>query len=200
MRKLSSVIMLLSFILIHISCEESPLESQKENIRTNEIGLMQLNVDHYLSVAYGPFPGLFHITQQGEQIEKNHWQIQYDPITNFDFEWGYRYRLLVNKEKFEPMMDGPAYEYKVVEVLSRERVDSNEQFKITLKQYYDDGGSENFVEGGLKNGYSFLRKDFDCGNFCDKLSGIENIDKTVIGTFQHREDEITLVGLKSIDI
>lgn len=55
-------------------------------------------------------------------------------IEGFDFEWGYRYQLVVKKEQIaQPMADASSVKYTLKKVISKERVDTNTLFQMRLE-------------------------------------------------------------------
>lgn len=56
------------------------------------------------------------------EVGKDEWTRFYDPIAGFEHEPGYGYRLRVERRRVEnPPADGSSFEYRLLEVLSRER-------------------------------------------------------------------------------
>lgn len=64
-------------------------------------------------------------------------------IENFEFEWGYRYTLKVESEELDSWLsDGTTHDYKLKEIISKERMDSTYEFTLLLdyhRYYYDEG-------------------------------------------------------------
>ncbi len=64
-------------------------------------------------------------------------------IENFEFEWGYRYTLKVESEELDSWLsDGTTHDYKLKEIISKERMDSTYEFSLLLdyhRYYYDEG-------------------------------------------------------------
>lgn len=166
--------------------------------------IVELQIAHYKTVASGPFRGLYFVTQSGKETASDDWSVQYSPIENFDYEWGYTYKILAekrdyNEENDELLMDAPAYRYILVEELSREKVNTDSTFEIILQRTYGDGGVETFVEKNSENEFALLGvKPIDCANFCDELTKERDTNTYLTGTFQHTDDgHIKLVDLKS---
>ena len=188
MKRINLVLFILSFLFL-MSCNSTDSDSAE---------LVELHVNHYLAVASGPFPGLFHLTQSGEKIGSDEWDIQYSPITNFDFEWGYRYKILAEKEKYyegdDILMDAPPYKYVLIEELSKTKVNADSDFEILLQRAYDDGGIEKYVQGNLETGFKLLgSKSFDCADLCDELSEKIGSGADVVGVFKHRSDGMIIL-------
>lgn len=56
-----------------------------------------------------------------------------DYIDGFNFEWGYHYKLKVNEVKLSlPPEDGSSIKYKLIRILSKEKVAADYQFRLGL--------------------------------------------------------------------
>lgn len=169
---------------------------------SNDAEVVELQINHYKTVASGPFPGLFFITQTDEKNGSEDWSVQYSGIANFEYEWGYTYKILATKEYFhyeEPVADAPSYRYVYLRELDRGKVSPSTRFDILLQRTYDDGTVERFWEGDQQNGLSILGiKSFICVDLCDELTVQRDVYTQLTGTFEHVEEgEIRLVGLKN---
>lgn len=189
-----------TLLILFSSCDSTESE-------TSEI--VELQVAHYKAVASGPFPGLYFVTQSSEETANKNWSIQYSTIENFDYEWGYTYKILAEKRYFneqnnEPLMDAPIYRYTLIEEISKEKVNPDSTFNLGLQRTYSDGEVETFVEKNAENEFTLLGiKPFDCSNFCNELTKEEARDTNTYlrGTFQHTENEnIELIDLKRLPI
>lgn len=62
--------------------------------------------------------------QKGESMDPTQWESFYSPISGFDFEAGYLYKLLVEERDLDPASvpaDASSMEYKLVEVLEKKK-------------------------------------------------------------------------------
>lgn len=185
--------LLLALLLLFLSCGENQIENSHGVL----LGFMQLNVNHYQYIGIGGGEGLFfeYYTQEGEEIGSRKWSFNNAPILNFDYEWGYRYELIVNKQKVDPpIIDYPKYEYELIKVVSKKKVERDETFRIHI---YPQTLTENKKEG-------FLLLDsvgIDCQKLCNELADIQRKNISATGTFQHQsEKKISLVSLEIIKI
>ncbi len=190
MRKLSFALVLISFFLFLISCQDTE----------NEI--LEMRVSHHQQTGYGFIgPRILYRVQVGDEIGGEEWNGTFT-IENFDYEWGYTYDILVAKKYYNydgPVADAPEFRYVFLKEFSKQRVEPGTQFDLFLKRTYDDGVAENLVEENKEKGFTILgTKSFDCADLCDELTK-EREDRTVLtGTFEFLDDgKIKLVALKS---
>lgn len=188
---------LVSALVILNSCGSTESE-------TSAIEIVELQIAHYKTVASGPFPGLYFVTQSSEETGSEDWSVQYSPIENFDYEWGYSYKILAEKRDFNeetdgPLMDAPAYRYIFLEEISKTKVQTDSTFEIILQRTYGDGGVETYIEEDSKKEFTLLGvKPIDCTNLCNELTKERDTNTYLTGTFQHTDDGgIKLVDLKS---
>lgn len=98
---------------------------------TNE---KEIYIDHYLDTATGMSDCL---TMRYKESLTNDWWYFYDGIDGFNFEQSYVYKLKVKTRNIpNPPADGSSIEYSLVEVLSKDKVDSSTEFDVKLKSYY----------------------------------------------------------------
>lgn len=161
-----------------------------------------IKINHFKTVAYGPFAGLFMNTQGGEDLGTDKWSIFYNSIENFEYEFGYVYTLSVVKTKIEaPPQDGSDLKYKLEELISKEKIAANTEFEITLRKAYTED-LELYVTGNRTDGFQILNQiHIDCGDLCEELEAIQNKDglTTVTGVFKHTDMENT-VELKALNV
>lgn len=68
------------------------------------------------------------------KINDGELQYYYDKIEGFDFEWGYAYRISVDKVAVSnPMTNASTFKYKLKKVLKKEKVAATETFELPLK-------------------------------------------------------------------
>ncbi len=198
MRNFFISLFLITSLLFLSSCEDNRVGSLETiNFRSDGTGLMEMYVDHYRWI--GGFEG-FHFkyfTQEGSEIGTKKWTRNYSPVENFDYEWGYRYHLIVKKKKYDPpIIDSPPFFYELIKVVSKTKVD-DVTFKIPI--YTTCSGCTPILTGSQSDGYSLLNsKKIDCGNFCEELAEVKEKEKSIIAIFQNKENGmIILVGLES---
>lgn len=66
-------------------------------------------------------------------------------LDGFDFEWGFTYRLRVKETHLQsPPEDGSSYEYELLEVISKTRMEKEYTFKMGLSRdfYLSDGADQ----------------------------------------------------------
>ena len=181
-----------------------PILNSCGNTESETSEIVELRIAHYKTVASGPFPGLYFVTQSDEKTDSETWSVQYSPIENFDYEWGYTYKILAEKRDFnerndEPLMDAPAFRYILVEKTSKKKTNADSTFEIILQRTYSDGGVETFFEKSSENKFALLGiKPIDCSNLCGELIKERDANTFLTGTFQHTDiGNIKLVDLKS---
>ncbi|MCH4822877.1 DUF4377 domain-containing protein [Gramella lutea] len=148
------------------------------------VEIVELRVNHFKQTAIGLIPQLVLQIQEEEEIGTDNWSFWYDEIVRFDFEPGYVYDLKVRKIEVEnPPQDESSIKYIMINVLSKEKVSADEQFKIGLKKF-----GENFIQG-INPEYSLLYEyNIDCNSFCDQLE--EKLDDPELtGNFIHGPDQ-----------
>ncbi|MGH1385630.1 DUF4377 domain-containing protein [Kordia sp.] len=68
-------------------------------------------------------------------------------IENFNFEWGFQYKLRVKETKLEDeLSDGTQYEYALVHIISKKEVSKTTEFKLFLdskRTYHSEKGAVN---------------------------------------------------------
>ena len=206
MKKIFFVLLfLISSFLVVISCEDNSLAPLKKGEFSNEAsqqldtGIMQLNVDHYQLIGGVEGIGFHYVTQEGPEIEAEKWFFNYSSIENFDYEWGYRYQLIVNKKKFDPPLnDMPLFYYELIEVVQKKKVPDNESFQIPIHK--SCSGCNPVLRGNQKDGFNLLGSmKIDCGKFCGELAEVKESGQPVLGTFTHSPGStIDLVDLKKL--
>lgn len=71
----------------------------------------------------------------------------------------------------------------------KQKVITDSSFEILLQRAYDDGGTENYIQGNVENGFTLLgTKRFDCADLCDELTEKIKSPQDLIGVFKHRSD------------
>lgn len=187
MRKLFSALVLLSFLLFVMSCQDTE----------NEI--LEMRVSYYQQTGYGFIgPRILYRIQVEDEIGSNEWEGTFE-IEDFEYEWGYTYDILVAKDYYDDVrLDAPSFRYIFLKELSKKKVQTGTQFDLVLQRTYDDGAVENFVEGNKESGFTILgTKSFECADLCDELTKEREDRALLTGTFEFLEDgEIKLVELK----
>lgn len=168
--------------------------------RNHSFDSTNLRVNHYQQTAIGLNPQLVLLVQEDEEIGGDSWTYHFDEIEGFDFEPGFIYNLRVKKTSLQdPPQDASAIQYKLLEIVKKERVDEEKTFDLLLKLAFDDGGSENFVTEDLQSGFKILDElQINCTDLCETLEDLLQSPQTVTGVFQHQgEDEIFLLDLQT---
>lgn len=82
--------------------------------------MVVLEIGPNLVDCWGPFPRLCMLVRSDPSGE---WSFFYDPIEGFEYEEGFVYRVeLIRRQVSNPPADGSSVAYRLVRVLSRERV------------------------------------------------------------------------------
>ncbi len=137
---------------------------------------------------------LVYLVQENNKIGTDQWNFFYSEIEGFDFEWGFVYELVVEKQQVEnPPQDGSSIRYILKEVISKKAVDSDLTFNIQLKS-----SKKNImnVVRYVNLEYTLLEeKIIDCQNKCLEMTeSLENKNE-VTGVFKHKNGKIELQEL-----
>lgn len=121
------VLLRMVFILTFASCE---LHEPNKNEEIDDVSNIRIfYVDHYLSTVVGVAEALAYRIKESED---SNWDYLHDGIEGFEYEMGYVYSLKVNLTHVEnPPADGSSIHYELVELLTKEAVDSG--FSLTIK-------------------------------------------------------------------
>lgn len=110
--------------------------STLSSIAKDKISNIIVTVEPYMALSYGAFFKSLSLKTSEPGI---------DYIKGFNFEWGYEYKLKVEARKLEnPPMDMGDTEYKLIKIISKQKVAPNYQFKLRLEnELYLGPGEEN---------------------------------------------------------
>ncbi|WP_075344531.1 DUF4377 domain-containing protein [Tenacibaculum agarivorans] len=154
-----------------------------------------LKVNHYEVIGFGPFLGLYNLIQEEDKFTTNEWDIFYNNISGFNYEFGYIYEVKVLVTKIDnPPADSPAYKYELKNIISKQKVEQNTEFEITLKKAYSDT-SDIYLTGTIDQGFKIIDQlDIECKEKCEQLKEIQNIKdiENVIGIFTHGNNPNTI--------
>ncbi|AVR47509.1 hypothetical protein C7S20_16225 [Christiangramia fulva] len=153
-----------------------------------------MRINHYKQTAFAESPVLVMLVQKGNETGGEDWKYFYDEIEGFDYQPGYIYELQVRKKKVNnPPQDASSIKYILVKVISKNAVETDEEFDINLKW-----NGTNFVIAEGDNRYSLLNEyDINCQDLCDEMTADLENDEEVIGTFLHDADNsLKLVAVK----
>lgn len=161
--------------------------------KDNDPEVVDLRINHFKQTAFGVAPKLVFLVQEEGEIGGEEWSNFYDGIEGFEYEIGYVYDISVKKERVEnPPQDASSIRYILQNVISKEKVDLNENFEIRLKWE-----ETNFVNE--RDGAHFLLNQYkiNCTEMCQDLAqGLEN-EEEVTGTFSHTpNNELKLISLQ----
>lgn len=108
-----------------------PLFSIGQNVTVQTI-----TIEPYLSLQnYEHFKRLV--------LKSNNSQVEH--IENFDFEWGFKYKLKVKVTELIPeLSDGTKYEFSLDQLISKTKISDSTEFKLFIdpKIYYHDSATE----------------------------------------------------------
>lgn len=161
----------------------------------NTAEIVQLRVNHFKQTAMGVGPKLVLQTQEAQEIGTDKWNYFYSNIKGFNYEPGFIYLLSVEKQQIsDPPQDDSAIKYILRKVISKEKVETEATFKITLKS--KNLGSS-FLTGDLESNYKILNEiEVHCNDLCKNLSEKLQTSNEVSGIFNHAENN----SLRLIDI
>lgn len=203
MKKMIKMLLLINIILLFASCG---IEYEDIEMR---IGPNKITIDEnpYFDMAY-------YVKFDPEAEE---WEELKGDIKNFDFEWGYQYKVKVRRQERKPCaeeIDGYDYEYKMLEILTRSQVDLEETFELKLKK-----GAYNYIDyeedaSDVDEGYYLPDNTqiiFDNDDLVTQLTEIYNTkdigNKLVTGVFEYNfeddstvDQEIILIEIKEEEL
>ncbi|HEX5003513.1 MAG TPA: DUF4377 domain-containing protein [Bacteroidia bacterium] len=140
---------------------------------------VKIEIPHYKKVSYGAF--YKSLTLAGKEAEY---------IDGFDYEWGYNYRLTVEKTVLsQPMADGPSVVYKLIKVDSKVKVADTTTFTLLLEPdvYLGPGENKPALERTSDSTYLYFNEvTIACGAHCNDIEDrvLQN-NKPVRGVFTH---------------
>lgn len=106
--------------LVLVLCQSTMIFSQ------DKLTDMEVYVEPYMSLSYQAFFKDLVLNSDNDYIEY---------ISGFDFEWGYRYQLLVLERIYEePMMDAGDREFKLLKMISKTRVEPEYTFSMRMEK------------------------------------------------------------------
>ena len=159
----------------------------------NDEEVVDLRINHFKQTAFGVAPRLVFLVQESEEIGGEEWSYFYDGIEGIEYEIGYIYDISVKKERVEnPPQDASSNRYILQKIISKEKVDSNENFEIRLKWE-----ETNFVNE--RDGAHFLMNQYkiDCAEMCPDLSHSLENEEELTGTFSHGSNgELKLISIQ----
>ncbi|HSI71386.1 MAG TPA: DUF4377 domain-containing protein [Gillisia sp.] len=95
------------------------------SISGDTIQVADMMVNSYTVECVGEMEGNCLLVQEGDQIGSEDWSLFYyeDSISGFDYEPGYIYHIKVQKKKVKnPPADGSSISYRLVRIVSKEKV------------------------------------------------------------------------------
>ena len=126
-------------------------------------------------------------------------------LENFDFEWGYEYKVSVKEIKLnQAYSDGTQYEYKLNHIVSETKMPDSSQFTLFLdseRYYYELDSSEQHMNATFKiindRTYSYFDKvEIEIPNkLKSQFKEIVSGEKTRMGHFMYIDEKrIKLIG------
>ena len=144
---------------------------------------LRLKVLHYRVPCQGVGVQLCYlVSKKGGETE-----FFYDPIEGFEYEWGYNYKIVVEKLKIEePLADASSFRYRLKKQVGKAKVSADLRFELPLVINGYRG-----VESDGKNCLYFGSVHISTGALsCDSLT------KGQKGIFQHTNGGLRLVEIK----
>lgn len=172
--------------LLGISCSDESLETA------------DMRVNHFQQTATGEGQTLVYLVQEGSDIGTEKWNNFYFNIEGFEYELGYVYDLIVEKQVVkDPLADGASINYILIEIISKEKIDDSVSFELMLKST-KRSNPPSFVTGNKVSGFKILNTiEIDCGDLCDQMFQLLETENEILGLFNHTETSaIKLIELK----
>lgn len=172
--------------ILGISCSDESFET------TN------MRVNHFQQTAIGEGQTLVNLVQEGSDIGTEKWDYFYSNIEGFEYELGYVYDLIVEKQTIKnPPADGSSINYILIEIISKERIEDSVSFEVFLKST-KRSDSPSFVTGNKESGFKILNTiEIDCSDLCDQMFQMLETENELLGLFNHTDSgAIKLIELK----
>jgi hypothetical protein len=203
-------------MLLNISCADNYTNKD----RNKSILLYQLNrplkevvkesiyeiqVNHYEDFITDPECSCRLLNILAKKTNELNWEGIYG-VRNFNFEWGYTYKLLIKELTIK--YNDPAYvyfpttEYYFINIIEKNKVEAETTFTLKLLSSKDFNYCH--ITGSKSEGFSLwgIKIIYDNPDFVDKLENIAQEipfpEKSTYGDFQHVFGESTTIKL--IDI
>ncbi|HEY9168134.1 MAG TPA: DUF4377 domain-containing protein [Lutibacter sp.] len=157
-----------------------------------------MRVNHFQQTATGEGQTLVYLVQEGSDIGTEKWNNFYSNIEGFEYELGYVYDLIVEKQAIKnPPADGSSINYGLIEIISKEKIEDNVSFEVILKST-KRSDPPSFVTGNKVSGFKILNTiEIDCSDLCDQMVQMLETENELLGLFKHTEtDAIKLIELK----
>ncbi|GAA0726575.1 hypothetical protein GCM10009430_33690 [Aquimarina litoralis] len=180
MKKLT---LLLIISLTTITCKDDDEHMEITSIRVN----------HYLDTGFITFfgdLGVINLIQEGDQIGQEEFLSSYEGIQGFQYELGFIHDLLVKKTQIsDPPQDGSSIKIELIEVLSKQPVLLDTEFRIQLTLHTNNDTFLNWVELDQENNFYLTNStiSINCGDLCSELINHINNQEQITGVFTHGE-------------
>lgn len=179
------------------------MPSQEATPPEDDVNIVTIWISHYQVPCVGEGdPSLCLLAQEGAEIDEEKWEYFYDVIEGFDdYKLGNIYQLKVNKtERKSVPEDAGLYDYRLVEVVGKDKVAADTTFDIPLKMSPDMLPFVMKMSDG-EDFYLFdeIKVTVEKENLKTELEKAVNGGSTFAGTFTHSDSPKTIV-LKSLQI
>ncbi len=159
----------------------------------DSIASTRLIVNHYESTTLGAFfsaPSTTLLIQTGDDIGSENFEPAPSTIEGFEYKLGFIHELEVLITEIEnPPADAPNVKITLLNVISKNPVNADTEFKVRLTQ--DLQGVE-FINWIVADGneYKILNSSItiSCGTLCEELSQKANNKEQLTGVFTHGKD------------
>lgn len=141
-----------------------------------------LFVNHYKTECGGVELSLCNLTKESATAD---WELFYEPIEDFEFEWGYVYELTVEETTIEdPPEEGPSKEYRLLDVVSKTKVIPATYFDLSVSR------APNLISKVTDGTYRIYDEvDFNCNTeACATVDSLQQQDMAVLFQFTYPID------------
>jgi len=120
------------------------------------------------------------------------WELWYDDIKGFNYQWGYSYQLEIKAEPVKkPWQDESSVKYSLLKILKKEKTDQAFEFELLLKDKYGL-----YVQSLGNDTYNFL-EEVDLKDSTAKLKHlVENEGETITAICKFKIDNIEIIDIK----
>lgn len=157
-------------LLIQFSCFSTKMNTL--NQETNQSNPQKILIHYYQDICDGEGRQFCLLTRSSAT---ENWNYLFGYIDGFEYEWGYTYKIEILKEKKKhPSFDGSTHNYKLLNILEKERIPPDETF--SLKLYKSDLGLNDnnyYLLNSMK--IDFTNHDSKT-EFIDKLNTLKQIE------------------------
>jgi hypothetical protein len=169
----------LDFNKTEVRENETEVRENEAEAKENETEVREIYIDHYKSECFG---FALSLCMRSKSNFDDDWELFYESIKGFEYEWGYTYKLKINVEKIEnPLADASSLKYTLIEVVNKKQETSTTIFDIAVSR------APNLVINVTPEIYKvYGEKTFSCATEeCQSIDSLVSQNMAILFEFTH---------------